>query len=160
MKQLFLTIQDWFDHLNKRERAILSVAAAACVLVLIYSVFWRPVAEDILKTENKIEQKMALSAWLSAREPFIRQLQQQTGVGSNKSLTEQITASASTYQLDLSRIQPGDESLQVWLDNAAFDQLIRWFHYLKMTGGVQIDKFSATRIESEPGLVKAQVTFR
>jgi len=63
------------------------------------------------------------------------------------SLTDVVSQTARTYQVQVSRMQPQNDQLQLSVDDLPFDQLLRWLHDLQFQQGVTLVQLDIAQAE-------------
>jgi general secretion pathway protein M len=121
------------------------VLAGAVLIYILYQLAWRPLAvsNDRLKLQNS-----AATASLEAVAQLAAQYRelQKSGAqvqGEGENLTQLIDRTVAAHTLHMSRFQPGSSGdVQVRLDNAPFDNVLRWLHQLETEYALTIKDLS------------------
>ena len=71
------------------------------------------------------------------------------------SLTDLISSSARTHKIQVSRMQPQNDQMQVMLNDISFDQLLTWLHALQYQHGVKLVSLDIATAE-KPGMVRVR----
>ena len=147
-------MKEWFTQLNQREQMSLLALGLVLLLYLLYMLVWAPLDEkrDQLALQNSViaESQMRVDAMVSE----LMQLRA-SGVktGSGRSLTSVINESTSLLQLPVMRLQPNSRGeIQVRLENAAFDDVLKWLYQMEYTEHMLVREVSLTQ-SSTAGLV-------
>ena len=147
------------QQLSLRDQALLALLAVVVVFYLLYQLAWRPLAADNtrLQTQNEAAARTLENvAQLAAQYRQLQQSGAQAGQ-SQGSLTALLDQSVAANQLQMSRFQPGSAGdVQVRLDNAPFDQVLRWLHQLEMQHGVAVKELAVSP-GGDSGLVNVSV---
>jgi type II secretory pathway component PulM len=129
-------------------------------LYVVYMLAWRPLAQgnDMLARQNAAAAlSLENTTRLAAEYRVLQQRAAQGGQQSQSSLTEVVDRSVKAHQLQMSRFQPGSSGdVQVRLDNAVFDHVLRWLHQLESGEGVSVRELSLSR-GADAGLVNVSV---
>jgi len=134
-----------WQQLSLRDQTLLIVLGAVLVLYLLYQMLWRPLAtaNERLRVQNAAAaQSLANVTQLAAQ---YRELQHNSGKNQSQgqNLAQVVDQTVAANELHMSRFQPGSNGdVQVRLDNAPFDQVVRWLHQLESTHGVSIKEMS------------------
>jgi len=152
--------EKWQQQWSLRDQAMLALLAGVVLLYLIYQLLWHPLATA---NQQMRQQNLAAANSLNAVTQMaaqLRVLQQSatpTANSSTENLTQLIDRTVAANQLHMSRFQPGSSGdVQVRLDNAAFDQVIRWLNDLESTQGVTTRELVIAQ-GSAAGLVNVSV---
>lgn len=160
-----MTLKERWQQLAPRERMLLGIAAGVVAALLAWLLIWQPLFGSTARLREEVADQRELLHWLQAIEPEVQQLRGQRsrpGAGSGGSLMSLVdqTSNANGLKPFVTRIQPeGDKEVRVWLEQAPYDEVMRWLIALEMDGGVRIVEFSVTRGPS-PGLVGARVNLQ
>jgi general secretion pathway protein M len=147
------------QQLSLRDQAMLALLAAALLLYLLYQMAWRPLAaaNAQLQLQNAAATRtLETVAQLAAQ---YRQLKQGNAQGGppQGSLTALVDQTVATNKLQMSRFQPGSGGdVQVRLDNAPFDQVLRWLHQLETQHRVAVKELAVSP-GADGGLVSVSV---
>ena len=153
----------WWRALSLRERRILLLMAVVLLLFLSWLMAWRPLAQAHQATAVELDRIVADLAWMEAAAVELNRLQ---GAGRTKpqprqglsllALAEQ-TARANGLSQAFRRGEPdGADRVRVWLEQAAFDQLIRWLELLEAGYGVGVADASVDKSENQ-GVVDVRI---
>jgi general secretion pathway protein M len=144
----------WFASLNQREQMSLLLLALVLVLYLFYLFAWAPLNS---KREQLALQNTAMAESRARVDAMVSELLQlrESGVqtGTSRSLTTVINESTSRLQLPVIRLQPNSQGeIQVRLENAVFDDVLKWLYEMEYTEHMLVREVSLTQASS-PGLV-------
>jgi len=142
------SIKAWWYGLNLREQRLVLAMGSAVAVFLLYSLLWLPLNESLAKTEKRLVSRQALLTWVTDN---TARYQSVSSTGGNKkstgSLSSIINRTANQQQLNITRMQPQGETLQVWLDSAPFTQLLFWLEHLSNNEGLQVQTIDLTQGE-------------
>ncbi|HEX4910274.1 MAG TPA: type II secretion system protein M [Permianibacter sp.] len=153
----------WYQSRPAQDQRALKLLAIFLVPALLYFALVFPLqrARQNL-TADVIEQETALA---TMQENVARVLASR-GAGSSKldragrRLNQLISDTAPEFNLVVSRLQPkGDNEMQIWLEEASFDDCLRWLHQLETGYGIQIASLNLSTGKTS-GVVKLQVKVR
>jgi general secretion pathway protein M len=154
--------QRW-SQLQARERRILLVGALALILLGGYSLVWEPYVDSRARLERDVAEQRALLEWMerSAREvQALRGGRPAGGAASGQSLLALADGSARAQGLGsaLQRVEPdGANGVRVWLEQAPFDDVLRWLDKLSSERGVRVSSFATERRAEQPGRVDVRI---
>ncbi len=160
-------MKEWWNGLQPRERRTLSIGAVVVVLSVIYFGLWEPFRNEVRQMEQAVEKNRALLAWMERSAAEVAALKGRAaaaapGRGGDRSLLALVDQTARRARLGpaLKRVEPeGKEAVRVWLEQAAFDDVVRWITQLEQKSGVRIESITIDRQEA-PGRVNARIRFR
>lgn len=149
-----------FNRLAPRGQLLLTLLAAVLLLAALWLLAWRPLAQSnaVLARQNAASTQTLQGVTRLADEyRVLRQRGDGSAVANRASLTEVVDRSIEAHGLPMSRFQPGSSGdVQLRLDSAAFDAVLRWLYQLESREGVSLRELSITR-GADPGLVNVSV---
>jgi general secretion pathway protein M len=148
-------LKKWFLQLSERERVLVLAASAVSIVVLFYYLVWSPLHQAVDRQTSALVNDEKLLVWVkeqSSRAQMLNsagQITRYTG-----SLTQLVNQTTRAANISVSRLQPQDEELQVWIDQVPFNALMLWLADLEQRGVVILQSdFSET---NEDGLVQVR----
>jgi len=128
--------------LSGRERLALGIGTAAALAILVYALLWLPWQQELSRLRAEVPEKARTLAWMEAQAPRAVALSQEAeSAGSRPTglpLLTLLERSANDAGLrdQISRMSPGEapEQIRVWMDDADFDQWLRWLESLRGAG--------------------------
>jgi len=142
MDALKESLFSWWKGISLREQRMV---IACTFLVLFGVVYWgivQPVSARVDTARVRINSEKQLLSWVSNKADRIIELRRQGGIRTSSEPSEPfnqvISASAKRYKIELIRIQPRDEMLQVWVKPVTFDNFVHWLAFLQQKQGVQV----------------------
>ena len=167
MKDLLQQGLNYWMQLRPREQLLLSLAGLVLLLALLFLLVWEPVMQEHRRLQQNLVQQQQLLAWMQQSAAEVRRLQggkgqqRQDRARAGQSLLALIDSTAKRARLGaaLKRVEPdGAGRVRVWLEQAAFDDLVRWLGQLQQRYGVRVDSIAVDR-DDKPGRVAARVVF-
>jgi general secretion pathway protein M len=158
-------ISSYWNSLQPRERRVLIAGAVALFLLIAYAGIWEPYRSGLQELRESVVEKRELRTWMQQAANEIQRLRGIKGRGGNGgakssgSLLALVDSTARGNQLGdaLKRIQPdGQDAVRVWLEEAKFDDVLRWFESLRRQQGLIIDEAVVERLDV-PGRVNVRV---
>ncbi|MEH6593213.1 MAG: type II secretion system protein GspM [Halioglobus sp.] len=148
----------WFARYNPREQLSLLLLAAAVVAYVLYFFTWSPIAtkrdEMAARNHSAVEVLQRVDAMVSE---VLRLRESGEGVSQKRNLTSIINQSTSKLGLAVSRLQPNSRGeVQVRLEAAVFDDILKWLHEMEYTQGLLVREVSITQTGTA-GRVNASV---
>jgi general secretion pathway protein M len=151
-------MKHWWLTLNQRERQLVLLAAVAVGLAVLYWGIWTPLASRVEAKKQTLELQQAtliLSKQQGERILSAGGVQGATPDIDDKNLSEVIGQSASSQQIVMSRIQPRGESIDIWIDDVPFNQLMNWFIQLEQRYGLTVENLDLVA-KDVPGTVSVR----
>jgi general secretion pathway protein M len=158
-------MKDWFDNLDTREKRILIVGAVVLLVALMYLLAWEPFIKKSASLEKSNQENEMLLTWMEQSADEAKELQAKlkangpAGSTKGQSLLGIIDKTAKSGNLGKSvkRVQPdGQTKAHVWLENANFNDVIKWLESLQHKQGIHIVT-SVIEKQEEAGLVNARL---
>lgn len=147
-------LKSTFLQLSEREQRLVIISAVLVLVAIFYWGIWSPLNTSIEKGQTAVKNQTELLDWVQKNANRAVQLRSSGGNNSafTGSLPQAVNQSASRMQIVISRMQPQGDELQVWIDQAPFNDLLGWLQSLEKTGVSILDIDIA---ESDlPGQVK------
>lgn len=159
-------MKQWWQARNAREKLILIIGGVFLLLFLYYGLVISPLQNGIARMQQRQAGEMELASWLVTVAPEVQRLRRASGTGavqrSGGSLLSVVdqTSKAAGLGKSITRMQPeGEAEVRAWLDQAPFNETLRWLRTLESSYGVEISELSFNR-DTEAGRVKARVTLK
>ncbi|KPK39873.1 MAG: hypothetical protein AMJ69_04420 [Gammaproteobacteria bacterium SG8_47] len=156
-------MKEYFDNLSPREQRIVIAGGVAMLILLLYLLIWQPFVGKIAKMEQQVDVQRQELKWMREAAQEVSALRGAgagaTAARSGQSLLGTIEQTARRAKLGdaLKKVQPdGEAGARVWLEDVAFDDMLKWFDSLSTQGGVRVVELSVDRQEAA-GRVDARV---
>jgi|TARA_B110000902_G_scaffold241809_1_gene292527 general secretion pathway protein M len=148
-------MKQWWQELNVREQKLVAVMATVIGIFLLYSIIWQPLNENLAKSTKKLARQQALLTWVNNNTARYQQVNTSGNTKSRGSISSVVNRTASNYRITVTRMQPQGNELQVWIDEVAFKDLLKWLDQLSISEGLQVKGIDLTRGE-QPGVVRVR----
>ena len=148
----------YWKGLSLREQRLLGAAAAVLLLGGLYWGLISPLQERAEQAKQKLASEKALLAWVDGKAAEIEALRAATGNRAQVSalpLNQAVTSSVKRYKLEIVRLQPQQEDIQVWLKPMPFSTLLTWLEFLSSSQGVQVKFIDLGKTDTE-GMVEVK----
>ncbi len=148
MKNLISQVQTWWDSISQREQRMMLGCGVLAIIGLIYWGLLQPMSQRAELAQSRIQSEKQLLNWVQDKGNDITALRKSGGVTySNQPLNQLVSSSARRYKVELIRVQPRNESVQVWIKPLAFNQLVDWLRHLKDQQGIEVEFLDIDRTE-------------
>ncbi len=148
MKNLIAQAQTWWSSISQREQRMMIGCAALVIVGLIYWGILQPISQRAELAQSRIQSEKQLLSWVQNKADDITALRKSGGVSySNQPLNQVVSSSARRFKVELIRVQPRNESVQVWIKPLAFNQLVDWLRHLKEQQGIEVEFLDIDRTE-------------
>jgi general secretion pathway protein M len=161
-------VKELLAKLSESERRTLVLASVVLVLLLFYALVWDPVMSATGRMQARVDQQRESLAWMQGAASEAQALMrlrsgaaQATDRG-GQSLLAIVDQTARRDKLGpaLKRIEPrGQDEVRVRLEDAVFDDMMRWLAALQQRYGVTIDSVAIDR-QPSPGRVTVNLTLK
>lgn len=160
-------IKQYWQQLNSRERIMLGVAGVVIGIMFLYLVILEPIMNDAKRLEAQLAEQQKLLSWMEDAASEAKSLSRSGGkkikVGNGgQSLLGVIDRTAKAGQLgdSMKRVEPdGSNRVRVWLEQASFDDTMRWLEKLQKDYSMDIDSVVIDK-EEAPGRVNVRLVFK
>lgn len=145
-----------WQQLEQKEKQLISILIATLLLAGGYWLLWQPLQNDIVNTQRKVNVQTQTLADVKALGQKITDLQGgQVNRADAGDLNQLVSRSAARNKIAITRIQAKSDSLQIWIDDANFNQLIAWLEKLNKQYGVEIQNIDLS-VSDAKGMVKVR----
>lgn len=145
-----------FAQLSEREQKMVLIATVFITIGLFYALIYAPINNSISTNQQAVKAQTELLSWVTQNANKVIQLRSSNASGGNfnGSLPQAVNQTASRFNIAITRMQPQGDEIQVWIDNASFNDVIAWLNNLEQTG---ISIAEADIAESDtPGNIKVR----
>lgn len=139
-------MKEWFLGLNQRERIMVAGGGAILLIMMLYLMIWEPVMNGVKDAQENVVRQEKLLGWMQDAGTEVKRLRGSSVVPgqlqAGQSLLSLIDSSAKTAGLgnQVKRVKPeGDNKVRIWLDDVAFDEMVKWLENLAQKYGVQVE---------------------
>ena len=125
-----------FLQLSEREQRLVMISAGMVVVAIFYWGIWSPLNTSIDRAQSAVKNQTELLAWVQRNANKAVQLRSSSGNKSafSGSLPQAVNQSASRMKITISRMQPQGDEIQIWIDQAPFNDVLSWLQSLEKTG--------------------------
>lgn len=129
-------LKSMFLQLSEREQRLVIISAVLVLVAIFYWGIWSPLTTSIEKAQTAVKNQTELLDWVQKNANRAVQLRSSGGnnVVFTGSLPQAVNQSATRMNIAISRMQPQGEELQVWIDQAPFNDLLSWLQSLEKMG--------------------------
>lgn len=148
----------YWKGLSRREQRLLSVASAVLVVGVLYWGVVTPLQERAEQAQQRLNSERSLLSWVDGKAAEIQALRRVAGNSGQVNalpLNQSVTTSVKRYNLEIVRLQPQQEEIQVWLKPMPFNSLISWLDYLSINHGVEVKFIDVGKTDTQ-GVVEVK----
>jgi len=140
------------QRLNPREKLIVMGGAAVLLVIVLYFLAWSPLQDKQNELRASIESQKVLHKWMLNSAAEVRQLK---GLGQRKILNSSTmqsvinrTAKSALPGAVIKRIEKNrQQGVQVWIEQTAFDDMVKWIGSLQQGQGIQVESMVSERTD-------------
>lgn len=158
-------MRQFWTNLQSRERLVLIAGSVVSALLLIYLLVVEPYQKELTRLESSVVEQREVLAWMRQASAQVGQTQAGKKTASRppgQSLLSLVDGSARKHGLAkaVKRVQPdGGNAVRVWLEQAVFDDFIKWSGQLEEEYGLDLDEVLVERDEA-PGMVRVRLLIK
>ncbi|MFA3790983.1 type II secretion system protein GspM [Aliiglaciecola sp. SL4] len=127
---------DKFNQLSERERVLVTVSGVLLIIFLFYYLVWAPIDKSLQTQSKLVATKQTDLIWF--KQNANRAIQMRSGNGGTAvftgSLPQAVNQTAGRVNIAISRMQPQGDELKVWVDQAAFNDVVSWLQSMENLG--------------------------
>ena len=129
-------LKSTFLQLSEREQRLVIISAVLVIVAIFYWGIWSPLNTSLERGQSAVNNQTELLAWVQKNANRAAQLRS-SGDNNTRfsgSLPQAVNQSASRMKIAISRMQPQGDELQVWIDQAPFNDIMSWLQSMEKTG--------------------------
>lgn len=138
MNKLLASLQVWWLRITPREQRLVMVGGVALIIGILFWGIYQPMVQRAELAQNQLRTEKQLLSWVQNKADDIVALRG-NGARSLSPLpfNQAVSSSARRFNIELVRVQPRGEEMQVWVQPLPFNQLVSWLEYLQQNHGVE-----------------------
>ena len=129
-------LKQTYQQLSEREQRLVLISAIVIVVGLFYWLIWAPLNQSLESDRKAVAAQQELLTWVQKNANRAIQLRgaSTTANSFSGSLPQAVNQTAGRLNIAISRMQPQGEQLQVWVDQAPFNDVLSWLQALEKMG--------------------------
>jgi general secretion pathway protein M len=145
-----------FRQLSDREQKLTLLSVVVVIVGMFYWGVWAPLQQGLEQERQRARQQTELLQWVEQTAETAGQLRASAVNGKqfSGSLAQAVNNTAGRHNITIARMQPQDDTLQVWIDDVNFNQLLAWVNTLENQGVIVLQADFTEG--SAPGLVSVR----
>ena len=149
-------ITSWWQSLATREQQVVTFGGVFLFIGIVYWGIWSPISTAQTNAERDVKSAQQTLQYVKQAANKIAGLSQTgTNVQAQGSLSSIVNVVAGQYQLEITRMQPQGNVVQIWMDEVPFDALISYLHDLVEQKGLTLDSVDLAESDTV-GFVKVR----
>lgn len=127
-----------FKGLTEREQRLVLVSAVVVIIAIFYFAIWSPLNQSLAQQQQLRENQQALLVWVQESAARAKQLRRTSSTSGSLSgsLPQAVNRTTARHDIEISRMQPQGDELQVWVDQAPFNNVLAWLKTMESMGVV------------------------
>jgi len=148
-------MKQWWQQLQQREQILVVVMSVFVGIFMLYQLVWQPVHSGLDKAEKKQARTQELFEYVKINTAQVSGTSTPKKVKATGSLSSVVNRIAGQFQIAISRVQPQGDSVQVWIEEVPFEQLLRWLDNLTHQQGLNVSNIDISSGD-KAGIVKVR----
>ncbi len=142
-----------FNGLSPKDQKAVVAFSVFVIGVLFWLIAWQPSQEWITTERDSFRREQTTSEFIAANYQQVKELTQETNGAPKQDAASVISKTGKLAGLQLTRVQPANQGVSVWIDAAPYQILLGWLVDLSNDQGLNVQQFRLERTAS-PGVVK------
>ncbi|GAA03002.1 type II secretion system protein M [Photobacterium leiognathi] len=132
-------IKLWWKALSQREQYLVLGAGGALLIAILYWGFWQPLNQRTEMAQSRIQTERQLLSWVEDKANKINAYKRAGGTVnvSDKGLNQVVNETTERFKIEVIRMQPRNDAIQVWVKPVPFNALLNWLSYLQDNFGIE-----------------------
>ncbi|MCE9680135.1 type II secretion system protein M [Shewanella sp. AS1] len=149
-------IKAWWNGLILREQQLVAACGVMLVVGIGYWGIWTPISNAEADAERALQAQQNTLNYVKQTANKIAGLKQAGGKQVySGSLSTAVTQGAKSFGLEITRMQPQGNKIQVWMDEVPFNSLLGYLSDLVQEKGMSLDNIELAQSDT-PGFVKVR----
>ncbi|WP_299009375.1 type II secretion system protein M [uncultured Shewanella sp.] len=149
-------LKTWWRGLVLREQQMVVACAVVLVVGFIYWGGWTPIDNAEMDAKRNLMAQEQTLNYVKQRANRIAGLKKVSGNGKFKgSLSTVVNQMAAHYELEITRMQPQGNKIQVWMNDVPFNALLDYVSNLVQEKGLSLDSIDIAAVD-KPGYVSVR----
>ncbi len=142
----------WWQSISPRERILVAGGGVALLIAVIYWGGIKPLNDRAELAQNRINNERNLLAWVQKKADTIITLRGGASSSSRSAIrpmNQVIPSSTRQFKIELIRMQPRGEQMQVWVKPLPFNSLVNWLAFLRDSQGINVQFLDLNKTDVE-----------
>ncbi|GAK85571.1 general secretion pathway protein M [Vibrio ponticus] len=156
MQAILNSLQIWWYRITPREQRLVMIGSLVLVFGVLYWGIYQPITQRAEQAQLNLNSEKQLLGWVSDQADKIVELRGNgTKAISPLPLNQAISSSARRFDVEMVRVQPRGDEMQVWVQPLPFNQLISWVEYMQANHAIEV-LFLDIDKSSQAGMVEVK----
>jgi len=132
------TLVEKFRGLTEREQRLVIISAVVAAIAIFYFAIWSPINYALTQQQLLRDNQQQLLTWVQESAARAKQLRRSSSTTQTLtgSLPQAVNRTTTRHNIEISRMQPQGDELQVWVDQAPFNDVLAWLKTMESMGVV------------------------
>ena len=146
-----------YELLAPKDRRAIQVLTAVVLVLITYVLILEPFDHWVQSSKQDYVHQQGIYDWFQNNKNRALALQknQKTGVG-QRELSSVLSSTARQVGLTLSRVQPDKKGMSVWVEDTAYQKLLKWLVLLETKHEVLVQQIRIDQLKEE-GRIKGYI---
>ncbi|QLE83825.1 MULTISPECIES: type II secretion system protein M [Shewanella] len=146
----------WWSGLVQREQQMVAACAVVLVIGILYWGVWTPIANAEENAERSLQAQQSTLNYVKQTANKIAGLREAGNrPKASGSISATVNQAAGAYGLEITRMQPQGDRVQIWMDDVPFEALLNYLNNLVQDKGLSLDSIDLAEADT-PGLVRVR----
>ncbi|MEL0629129.1 type II secretion system protein M [Psychromonas aquatilis] len=151
---MFEQVNKWWHSITEREQKLTLASLLAIFIALVYFSVWQPIADNLAASELKLKNAQQTLHWVEVNaNKLVASGTVVNKVGEKQNLAQLISSTAKRRQIDISRIQGRQNSVNLLINQVEFNEFVAWMTSLQNQHQIQILTADLSK-DKVPGMIK------
>ncbi|MGZ9896815.1 type II secretion system protein M [Shewanella gaetbuli] len=130
----------WWQGLQLREQQLVGSCGIFVVIGILYWGIWSPISAAQEEAERNYNSAQQTLSYVKTTANKIAGLKSSGSAPKARgSLSSIVNQTAGQYSLEITRMQPQGNKIQLWMDDVPFDALLSYLHDLVVQKGLTLE---------------------
>ncbi|MCE9687837.1 type II secretion system protein M [Shewanella sp. AS16] len=146
----------WWEGLASREQQLVGFGGVFLLIAVFYWGIWTPIANAEADALASLKAQQQTLDYVKQTANKIAGLKQSGGKAAvTGSLSTLVNQAAGKFGLEITRMQPQGDKIQVWMDDVPFDALLGYLNELVQQQGLSLESVDLAETDTQ-GYVKVR----
>ncbi|MEI6858793.1 MAG: type II secretion system protein M [Shewanella sp.] len=150
------SVKVWWGGLILREKQLVSVCGVFLIICFIFWGIWTPISNAESDAKTRLLAQQSTLNFVKQTANKLAGLKESGDKASFKgSLSAAVNQSAGAFGLEITRMQPQGDKIQIWMDDVPFDALLDYLNELVQEKGLFLESIDLAESDTI-GLVRVR----
>lgn len=151
---MFDQTKEWWQSNSEREQKLTLASLLVVFIALVYFILWQPISNSLTASELALKNAQQTLQWVEVNaNKLVASGSVVDKIGEKQNLSQLISSTAKRRQIDISRIQGKQDSVNLLINQIEFNEFVQWMTTLQNQYQVQILSADLSR-DRVQGMIK------